>query len=80
MSGAPANAGLPRRVYACVALLSLAVLMLQIALNRLFSYTSWHHLAYISVSLALLGFGASGALLAAIPRLGGRSLRAGLSL
>lgn len=80
MSDEPTTRRLPRRVYACVGLLSLAVLMLQIALNRLFSYTSWHHLAYISVSLALLGFGASGSLLATIPRLGGRSLRAGLSL
>jgi hypothetical protein len=80
MSDEPTIRRLPRRVYACVGLLSLAVLMLQIALNRLFSYTSWHHLAYISVSLALLGFGASGSLLATIPRLGGRSLRAGLSV
>jgi spermidine synthase len=55
--------------YPAVALLSAAVLVLQIALNRVFSFTTWHHLAYISVSLALLGFGASGSVLAAFPSL-----------
>jgi spermidine synthase len=70
----------PRRIYPAVALISVAVLMLQIALNRIFSYTTWHHLAYISVSLALLGFGASGAILAAFPRLVGRSAWETLSL
>jgi spermidine synthase len=48
--------------------------MLQIALNRIFSFTIWYHFAYISISLALLGFGASGSMLAAFPRLGGQDL------
>jgi hypothetical protein len=65
---------LPRRIFLAVAVLSLAVLMLQIALNRIFSFTIWYHFAYISVSLALLGFGASGAMLAAFPGIGGTSL------
>jgi hypothetical protein len=65
--------GLPRTAYPAVALLSVGVLVLQIALNRVFSFTTWHHLAYISVSLALLGFGASGSVLAAFPWLRGES-------
>ena len=30
---------------------------------RLFSISLWHHFAYMIISLALLGYGASGALL-----------------
>lgn len=60
----------PRRVFGAVFLLSAAVLILQIALNRIFSFTIWYHFAYISISLALLGFGASGSMLTAFPRLG----------
>ncbi len=69
MPRVPAAGALRPSAYAAVALLSLGVLVLQIALNRIFSFTTWHHLAYISVSLALLGFGASGSLLAAFPGL-----------
>ncbi|MBI4514769.1 MAG: hypothetical protein HY699_03010 [Deltaproteobacteria bacterium] len=61
---------LPRRIFPTVFLLSVAVLMVQIALSRIFSFTIWYHFAYISVSLALLGFGASGSMLAAFPSLG----------
>jgi hypothetical protein len=71
MADRPDSAGFSLRLFLAVALVSLAVLMLQIALNRIFSFTTWHHLAYISVSLALLGFGASGSVLAAFPRLAG---------
>ena len=56
---------LPRSIFVAVFLLSLAVLMVQIALNRIFSFLIWYHFAYISVSLALLGFGASGSMGAA---------------
>jgi hypothetical protein len=70
---------LPRRTYFAIALASAAVLMLQVVLNRIFSYTTWHHLAYISVSLALLGFGASGSVLAAFPRVLGTRVHAALS-
>jgi len=65
---------LPRRQFTTVFLLSLGVLMFQIALGRIFSFTIWYHFAYISVSLALLGFGASGSMLAAFPGLAGRSI------
>ena len=66
---------LPRSIFVAVFLLSLAVLMVQIALNRIFSFLIWYHFAYISVSLALLGFGASGSMVAAFPSLIGRSIQ-----
>ena len=69
MSTRPPSDALRPPAYLAVALLSGAVLVLQIAINRIFSFTTWHHLAYISVSLALLGFGASGSVLAAFPSL-----------
>ncbi len=43
-----------------IALLSLATLAVEILLMRLFSITQWHHFAYMIISLALLGYGASG--------------------
>ena len=69
------DAPLPRSIFVAVFLLSLAVLMVQIALNRIFSFLIWYHFAYISVSLALLGFGASGSMVAAFPGLIGRSIQ-----
>ena len=46
-----------------VALISAAALGYEILLMRLFSIVQWHHLAYMVISLALLGFGASGTLI-----------------
>ena len=45
-------------------LLSAATLAYQIALMRAFSISLWHHFAYMVISIALLGFGASGTFLA----------------
>jgi len=50
-------------------LLSAATLLLQVALTRVFSIAQFYHFAFLVVSLALLGFGASGSLLALAPRL-----------
>ena len=47
-----------------VALLSAAALAYEVLLIRLFSIIQWHHFAYMVISLALLGFGASGTFLA----------------
>lgn len=47
-----------------VGLLSGASLAYEILLMRLFSIIQWHHFAYMMISLALLGFGASGTFLA----------------
>jgi hypothetical protein len=49
---------------AAVALLSAAVIAYEILLTRLFSIVLWHHFAYMIISIALLGFGASGSFLA----------------
>src|SRR5215211_3573303 len=46
-----------------VALISATALAYEILLMRLFSISLWHHFAYMIISLALLGYGASGALL-----------------
>jgi len=52
-----------RRVFAAVAILSSGVLGYEILLTRLLSIVQWHHFAYMIISLALLGFGASGTFL-----------------
>jgi hypothetical protein len=59
----------PASVYAGILLCSVGVLMQEILLTRIFSFTIWYHLAYLTVSTALLGFGAAGSVLAMAPRL-----------
>jgi hypothetical protein len=49
--------------------LSAAVLLHEICLLRVLSIAYWHHAAALVVSVALLGFGAAGTLLALAPRL-----------
>jgi hypothetical protein len=51
-------------------LLSAATLAFEITLTRLFSVTQFYHFAFMIVSIALLGFGASGTALAIFPTLG----------
>ena len=53
-----------RRTATAVALLSGAALAYEILLIRLFAIVEWHHLAFLVISLALLGYGASGTMLA----------------
>ena len=43
-----------------LALVSLATLVLELTLTRLFSATMFYHFAFLAVSLALFGSGASG--------------------
>ncbi|MGH8583238.1 MAG: spermidine synthase [Gammaproteobacteria bacterium] len=43
-----------------VALVSAATLAYEVLLTRIFSIVQWHHFAYMIISLALLGYGASG--------------------
>ena len=50
-------------IYLGVALLAGSVLLLEIALTRVFAIMLWHHLAYMVVGVALLGLGAAGSLL-----------------
>jgi hypothetical protein len=47
-----------------IALASATALAYEILLVRLFSISQWHHFAYMVISLALLGYGVSGAVLA----------------
>src|SRR5688500_4253714 len=47
-----------------VGLVSAAVLAYEVLLARLFSIIQWHHFAYMVISIALLGYGASGTVLA----------------
>ena len=56
-----------------VALISAAGIAYQIVLMRILSIAQWHHFAYMVISVAMLGFGASVALLALFRgRLAGR--------
>ncbi|NDJ77978.1 MAG: hypothetical protein GYB65_17140 [Chloroflexi bacterium] len=52
-----------------IGLISATVLLFQVTLTRLFSIAQFYHFAFLVVSLALLGFGASGSLLTASNRL-----------
>src|SRR3989442_10080160 len=58
-------------LYLGVSLVSTAVLLLQITLTRIFSFSLWYHFAYVTISVALLGYGASGSFLAVMPGLAG---------
>lgn len=57
------------RIRLGMGLLSAATLLLQVALTRIFSVAQFYHFAFLIVSLALLGFGASGSLLVLFSRL-----------
>jgi len=52
-----------------VALLAAATIVFEISLTRIFSQAQFYHFAFMAVSLALLGFGASGSVLSVCPRL-----------
>jgi len=56
------------RVVLAVLLVSLGVLVVEIALTRLLSFTLWYHFTYVVLAVALLGYGASGAFLACSKR------------
>jgi len=68
-----------RNLYLGIFLTSAAVLLLQISLTRIFSYTIWYHFTYVTISLAMLGFGASGAVLASSEKLARLDIRPGRS-
>ena len=57
------------RICLGIMLLSAATLLFEIDLTRVFSVAQWYHFAFMVISLALLGFGASGSFLALFPRL-----------
>ena len=47
-----------------ISFVSAAILAYEVLLMRLFAIVQWHHFAYMVISIALLGFGASGSFLA----------------
>ncbi len=49
-----------RLIFFGIALTTLSVLMLELSLTRLFSATMYYHFAFMAISLALFGSGASG--------------------
>lgn len=51
-------------LFRAIAVISAAAISYEILLMRLFSIAQWHHFAYMIISLALLGYGASGTFLA----------------
>ncbi|MBI5504743.1 MAG: hypothetical protein HY899_08060 [Deltaproteobacteria bacterium] len=57
---------------AAIFLVTLGVLLLEIACTRIFSFSLWYHFTYVAVSIALLGFGAAGTFLATSKRLASR--------
>jgi hypothetical protein len=56
-------------VFIGVFFISMAILSLEVILTRVFSFSIWYHFAYLTISIALLGFGSSGAVLAAYPKI-----------
>src|SRR5688500_4352198 len=60
---APATAD-PMALLAAIAIIAGASIAYEILLTRLFSILLWHHFAYMIISVALLGIGASGTFLA----------------
>ncbi|MDP2762379.1 MAG: SAM-dependent methyltransferase, partial [Sideroxyarcus sp.] len=52
-----------RPPFIAIGLLSACVLAYEVLLTRLFSIVLWHHFAYMIISAAMLGYGASGTVL-----------------
>lgn len=56
-----------RRIIIAIAVLSVSVLSFEITLLRNFSISLWYHFAFMVISIAMLGIGAGGAILALLP-------------
>src|SRR4026208_1138841 len=48
------------QLYLCVALTTLATLLMELALTRIFSVVFYYHFAFLAISIALFGLGAGG--------------------
>jgi hypothetical protein len=59
---------LESRIPLLIFLASLVTLAFEVLLTRVFSITLWYHFAFMVVSIAMLGFAASGTLLALFPK------------
>ena len=60
------NSPVPKALLLSISLLAASALAYEVLLTRLFAIIQWHHFAYMVISLALLGYGASGSFLALI--------------
>lgn len=49
-----------KRIYFSIGLLSASIIAFQLVLMQLLSISQWNHFAYMVISVAMLGFGASG--------------------
>ena len=67
-------------LYIGVAMASSAALVFEIALTRIFASSQGYHFGFLAISLALLGFGASGTLLSLAPAWSRRANRSTLGL
>lgn len=54
---------LSKRLYVAIGMLSAAIIAFQLTLMQYLSFVQWGHFAYMVISVALLGFGASGTML-----------------
>ncbi|MCG6921709.1 MAG: hypothetical protein LJF15_11600 [Acidobacteria bacterium] len=87
--GLPLESPSRRLAFPAVSLLTFAIIVFELALTRVFSATLYYHFAFVAISLALFGLGASGVLIylfgprptpAEVPRwLAGASALFGLS-
>ncbi|MBI3813935.1 MAG: hypothetical protein HY279_05645 [Nitrospinae bacterium] len=57
----------PSLIYIGIYLISFSTLLFEISLTRVFSIAQWYHFAFMVVSMALLGYGASGSFLMLFP-------------
>src|SRR5262245_60087140 len=57
-----------RLIFWGISFITLSVLMLELSLTRMFSSTMYYHFAFMAISLALFGSGASGVFVYAIQR------------
>lgn len=48
------------QIYLCVALTTMATLLLELSLTRIFSVVFYYHLAFLAISIAMFGLGAGG--------------------
>jgi hypothetical protein len=53
----------PRFAFPALSLLTVAIIVFELALTRVFSATLYYHFAFVAISLALFGSGASGVLI-----------------
>jgi len=74
MSAAPDTASTLPPLKA-VGMLSAAVLAYELLLMRLFAIVHWHHFAFMMISIALLGYGASGTFLSLLSSMRASRLR-----